>query len=189
MGAVPGQVGLAADLEHSDRAYLSVDEGSQEGLGVRGSLTLVGWMNLESLEPWQVMAAKYEFGRDDRAYRLDMRAADRLGLIVSPDGSFDGDYLLTAVLPAPLQIGQWYHVAGVFDAAARTLSIYLDGELVATRAVNYGKVYESSAPFTLGADVRWGSAVQHFDGQLDEWHVFAEALSQSEVQALMATTP
>jgi hypothetical protein len=38
----------------------------------------------------------------------------------------------------------------------------------------------------LGANMSSGSVVQTFDGQLDEWRVYSRALSESEIEALMA---
>jgi len=88
--------------------------------------------------------------------------------------------------PSPvLSTGRWYHLAGVFDAGARTMSVYLDGELIASRSVTYDRVYDTTAPFMLGADMQGVSVVHHFDGRLDEWRVYSRALTQSEIQALM----
>lgn len=63
-------MGLAADFESSNYEYLSISDATQNGLDITGSLTLVGWMNLESLERYQILAAKYECGVNNRAYRL-----------------------------------------------------------------------------------------------------------------------
>jgi hypothetical protein len=189
VGVAGGQVGSAADLESSNSEYLSISDGTQNGLDITGSLTLVGWVRPESLERWQVLAAKYEYGVSNRGYRLDFRPGDRVGFIVSPNGSFSGAYLLEASPPSPMQVDRWYHVAGVYDADQRTLSVYLDGELAASRSVDYGWVYDSSAPFMLGADVYRGSVVHHFDGRLDEWRVYTRALSQAEIEALMSGSP
>ena len=177
--SVVGQLGLAADLESDRREYLSIGDAAQSGLDIDGSLTLAGWINAERVE-------RYEYGVSNRGYRLDLRPGNGIGFIVSPDGAFASGYLLEAHPTFTLSPGTWYRVAEVFDAGARTLSVYLDGELVATRSVTYDRVYNSSAPFMLGADMQSGSVVQHFDGGLDEWRVYSRALSESEVEALIA---
>jgi hypothetical protein len=178
---------LAADFERDDNEYLSISDAAQNGLDISGSLTLVGWMNVERLKHWQIMAAKHESGINNRAYRLDLRPGNRIGFIVSPDGSFSDEYLLEASPPFTLSSGTWYHVAGVFDAQQRTLSVYLDGEIIASRSVTYDSIYNSSAPFMLGANLRNGSVVRHFDGQLDEWRVYSRALTGGEIEDLMAS--
>jgi len=185
VGSALGQVGLAADLEADRYEYLSIDDADQDGLDVAGSLTLVGWMRPESLGRYQVMASKYEYAVDDRAYRLDLRYNDNLKFTVSPDGYLIPDYALVVSPSPPLNAGRWYHVAGVFDAAERTLSVYLDGELIGSRSVSYGAVYNASAPFVLGAVLENGWPTQHFDGRLDDWRVYSRALTQEEIEGLM----
>jgi hypothetical protein len=189
VGSGVGQVGLAADLESGAHEYLSIGAGEQEGLDIRGSLTLVGWMNPESLERWQILAAKYEWGRNNRGYRLDLRPGNLVGLIVSPDGSFEGGYLLEANPGFTLSRGEWYHVAGVFDAEQRTLTIYLNGDLIGRRTVTYETVYETTAGFYLGANLDNGNVTQTFDGRLDEWRVYSRALSEGEIEELMGLSP
>jgi carboxypeptidase T len=186
VGSVAGQVGRAADFESDRREYLSISDGAQVGLDMGGSLTLVGWMNPEQVERWQVMAGKYEYGVNDRGYRIDLRPGNAIGFIVSPDGTFTDGHLLEARPSFTLSPGVWYHVAGVFDATARTMRVYLDGEMIASRSVAHNQVYNSSASFMLGADMYSGNVVHHFDGQLDEWRVYGRALTASEIQNLMS---
>jgi hypothetical protein len=173
-------------LESDNYEYLSISHTAQDGLDITGSLTLVGWMNIESLDHWQVMAAKYEWGLNNRAYRFDLRSYTLLAFIVSPDGSFSSEFRLEARPPFSLTPGTWYHLAAVFDAQQRTLSVYLDGDLIASRLVTYDTIYNSSAPFMLGADLENGSVTQYLDGQLDEWRVYSHALTESEIENLMA---
>jgi hypothetical protein len=80
---------------------------------------------------------------------------------------------------------EWYHAAAVFDAGTRRLKLYLNGDLEASQAVSYDTVYQSSAPFMLGANLWDGVPQQRFDGQLDDWRVYDRPLSQNEIQALM----
>jgi len=182
-------VGRAADLEANRAEYLAIADGDQEGLDIRGSLTLVGWMRPEQVERWQILAAKYAFGINDRAYRLDLRPGNQVALIVSPDGGFSSEYLLAGSPGFTLSPWTWYHVAGVFDAGERTLSVYVDGDEIASRSVSYDAIHESSGPFMLGANVKNGEVIQHFDGQLDEWQVYSRALTEGEIGALMAPPP
>ncbi|MBN1580413.1 MAG: PKD domain-containing protein [Anaerolineae bacterium] len=185
VGSAPGQVKLAADLENDNDSYLSIDDTLQNGLDITGSMTLAGWMNTEGFEDTQIIASKYEFGITNRAYRFDLRSSTRLTFIVSPDGNAGDAYRLESNLVSPLNPGTWYHVAAVFDADRHSLAIYLDGDLIASRTVAYDHIYDSSAPFMLGADMSDGSVGQYFDGQLDEWYIFAQALSENEIEALM----
>jgi hypothetical protein len=196
VGSVAGQVGpAAADFERDNQEYLSIDDAAQSGLDISGSLTLVGWMNPESLDAIQVLAAKYQDHANKRAYRLDVRSSSLLGFVVSRDGKFSSDYLLEANLLeadppfSALSPGTWYHVAGVFDAEQRSLAVYLNGDLVAWRSVTYDTIHNSSAPFMLGANLDKGGVAQYFDGQLDDWRVYSRALTEGEIESLMAPPP
>jgi len=186
VGSTTGQIGLAADLESDNNEYLSISHADQNGLDITASLSLVGWFNPERLDLYQVMAAKYEYGVNNRAYRFDLRPGNILAFVASPDGTLSTAHLLEANPPFSLTQGTWYHVAAVFDAEGRTLSLYLDGDLIGSRSVTYDTIYHSSAPFMFGACLNNGQVTRNFDGQLDEWYVFAQALSEGEIENLMA---
>jgi carboxypeptidase T len=189
VGSTLGQMGLAADFESDRWEWLSISDGAQIGLDITGSLTLAGWMMPEQVERWQVLAGKCEAGVNNCGYRLDLRPGNVIGLVVSADGGDGSEYLLEATPSLSLSPGTWYHVAGVFDAAAGTLSVYLDGALIASRPVSYGSVYHSTAPFMLGANLADGQVTQYFDGRLDGWQVYSRALSEIEIEALMVLPP
>jgi hypothetical protein len=189
VGSEAGKVGLAANFESDNLEWLSIDDAAQNGLDVAHSLTLVGWMMPEQVDRWQVLASKYEEGSNNCAYRLDLRPGDAIGFFVSTDGSIGSEYLLEANPSFSLSPGTWYHVAGVFDADATTLSVYLDGELIASRSVSYDSVYNSTAPFMLGATLEGGQATDYFEGRLDGWRVYSRALSESEIEDLMVLPP
>jgi hypothetical protein len=122
-----GKVGRAADFESGNREYLSIADGAQSGLDVSGSLTLVGWMKLETGNRWQILAGKYEYGVNNRAYRLDLRPGNLVGFAVSPNGSLTSGMELAVSPVSTLTPGVWYHVAGVFDADQRTLAVTWTG--------------------------------------------------------------
>jgi hypothetical protein len=147
-------------------------------------------MRPESLGVVQVMAGKYEFGTvNRRAYRLDLRQDNSLGFLVSQNGALSNQNILEVAPPTPLVANTWYHLAGVFDAGQQTLSLYLDGELIGSQPVNFNTVYDTTAPFMLGANLQNGQPTQFFDGELDEWYLFGQALSESEIEALMSNQP
>jgi hypothetical protein len=79
-------------------------------------------------------------------------------------------------------------VAGVFDAEQSRLSIYLDGDLIGERTVGFDSIHDSPAPFMLGACLNNGQVVRHFDGHLDEWRMYSRALTEGEIEDLMAPT-
>jgi hypothetical protein len=156
VGSATGRVNLAADFESSDREYLKIADTAQSGLNITGDLTLVGWINPESLGQTMMMASKYDFGSgNNRAYRFGIFETKVLHFAVSPDGQYSSEYILDG--KTVLHSGQWYHTAAVFDANGRTMRLYLNGELEATQTVSFNSIKMSTAPFMLGSNMQRGT--------------------------------
>jgi concanavalin A-like lectin/glucanase superfamily protein/VanZ like protein len=81
----------------------------------------------------------------------------------------------------PLGANQWYHVAGVYDATARTLDVYLNGRI--DNGCVLGEVGARQRP--SGQDGYIGRRADktgyEFRGLIDEIRVYSRALSSSEI--------
>ncbi|MFN8453761.1 MAG: LamG domain-containing protein [Anaerolineae bacterium] len=182
-----GHSGNASDFERGNTQYLKVESNQAVGLNFDYSFTLVGWIKRESTGSDMILASKYAFGTgiEDRAYRFQLTSDNHLRLIVSPNGTYTSTY--SAIGGASLtSTSTWYHVAAVFDADGQSLKLYFNGNLDADKTVPYNIVFDSTAPFMLGANLSDGAAAQTFDGLMDEWRAYNRALSQSEIQTLMS---
>ncbi len=84
-----------------------------------------------------------------------------------------------------IPLGEWTHVAGVYDGTA--MSLYVNGALDQQAAANITP-WDSGCPFHLGGiyDPSGTCAYtgQFFNGLIDEATVYSAALSASDVQAL-----
>ncbi|NJN94462.1 MAG: LamG domain-containing protein [Anaerolineales bacterium] len=156
-----GRIGNASDFERSNTQYLKIESDQAVGLNFDYSFTLVGWLKREAISKDMILVSKYAYGTgiDDRAYRFMIVADDHLRLVVSPDGAYLDDYSVVggATLTSTTT---WYHVAAVFDADAQALKLYLNGNLDADKAVSYNTVFQSTAPFMLGANLYDGAITQ-----------------------------
>jgi hypothetical protein len=90
----------------------------------------------------------------------------------------------------PQRCGSWMQLAFVYDAGARTLTHYVDGQQVAVRRMS------AEAPLTTGAlEIgNWTPAggdpidpIRTFNGRMDEFLVFSRALRAEEIQRLWDT--
>ncbi len=84
-----------------------------------------------------------------------------------------------------LALATWYHVAGVYNASAKTLDIYVNGVLddgVLTGSVPAAQVLPATNA-TTGR--RLGGF--YFKGTIDEVRIYNRALSQAEIQSDMNT--
>ncbi len=73
--------------------------------------------------------------------------------------------------PLGFQVNAWHHYAATYASASQTLSIYVDGALVASGA-GPASLVQTTSPITIGA---------LFQGTLDDLHVFSRALAWNEV--------
>ena len=74
--------------------------------------------------------------------------------------------------------GTWYYVVGVYDGS--DLRIYVNGALDCTPVSQTGNVHASTAPVQIG---RYWSAVEVFDGTIDEVRILNRALTPEEIKA------
>ncbi|GLY42723.1 beta-galactosidase [Amycolatopsis sp. NBRC 101858] len=171
--AETGPEALAAELAPAakfDRAQ-GVSGGavfaSSESLELTGSLTLEAWVTPAAVGGHQPIVAK-----GDHQYSLKL-SENSLEFFIYAGGWIAA----TAALPADWT-GKEHHVAGVFDDAANTLTLYLDGEAVATTGTD--RAPESTAvQLALGTDAENPERV--FSGFIRAAHVYARGLSAAEL--------
>src|SRR5207248_10391478 len=111
------------------------------------------------------------------------------GLFVRSNGALHLSYFTTGGTNIFLQTaaslvpaGQFSHVAAVIDTSAAVMQIYLNGQLVASRATG-GPLVANSVPLTIGLSdpgLNYG-----FKSLIDEPSVYGRALSQGEIQAIV----
>jgi hypothetical protein len=79
----------------------------------------------------------------------------------------------------------WYHVAGVYNATAGTLDIYVNG--VRDNGVLSGTVPASQVNSTVNVNIGRRSGGLNFNGIIDDVRIYNRALSQQEIQTDMNT--
>lgn len=97
---------------------------------------------------------------------------------------------------APISEDTWQHVAAVHDATAQTRQIYVDGVAQTLTGGSTAPTYAGSwgtdsGPVSIGGETSGSSessANFHFEGQIDEVHIYEAALSAAEIAALYAET-
>jgi hypothetical protein len=89
---------------------------------------------------------------------------------------------LRALSPEKPEVGRWYHLVGVRDAAAGTLTLYVDGQKVATQRACYAP--ESAGHTVIGRGQFGGNKVDYLRGDVDDVRLFDRALTDQEVVEL-----
>ncbi|MWA07610.1 hypothetical protein F8568_046340 [Actinomadura sp. LD22] len=92
----------------------------------------------------------------------------------------------SAMSDTPLITGQWAHLTGVYDQAAKQYRLYVNGELKATAA---GVTpLASGGSFQIGRSLYNGNFLNYWAGGIDDVAVFSQALSDTQVQQLSSGT-
>jgi hypothetical protein len=99
-------------------------------------------------------------------------------------GRADNGFILGGASQGPLNNGQWYHVAAVFDRVADELRFYLDGSLQSTQNLAAATGFTASDKLFLGA-VSSQNDSYNFNGHVDEVQVYERALSGVEILSLV----
>lgn len=137
-------------------------------LDLTGSLTLEAWITPHVTGYHQPILAK-----GDTQYALK-QTNKNIEFFIHGGGQW-----ITASWPVPADwTGKEHHVAGVFDADAGTLTLYVDGEVRATRTTTR-KPGSNTAPLSLATDVdNW---TREFSGTIRRARVYARALTAAEL--------
>jgi len=158
--------------------YLYCADASCGGIGkldVTGDLTIEAWINPNVLTGTQRVVSKWSSASSGTYF-----------LTASESGNSIPRFLVTGATQAyrdasvAIPPKTWTHIAGVYKASARTLDIYINGELkngtitgtVPTSLAN------SANDFYIGAQ---DSSHYFFNGKIDEVQVVAAALSQEAI--------
>lgn len=87
-------------------------------------------------------------------------------------------------------VDRWVHLAGVFDGTTGDMSLYVDGDLIASRSEK-GRLRldleSAERPLMIGGELNSASLDQvssPFDGYVDEVRIYDRALTGAEVIAL-----
>jgi len=180
---VSGVDGRALGLNGVDQY---ADFGDPTALRLTGSMTISAWINSTSF-PADDAAIVSSFNR--RGYQLDTtidRGPRTIGFKLADRwGRFMARYGRTPLVP-----NRWYHVAGVYDARARTLNVYLNGH--SDNGCLLGTVTDKQG--ISGVDVFVGRRSDRvgfeFAGSIDDVRVYSRALPRGEIEAATKeTTP
>jgi len=90
---------------------------------------------------------------------------------------------LSAFPPESVPVGEWSHLAVVWDGATNETRHYVNGALVFTDT--RGLLGTNSAPLKIGDSGTCGSYGQAFHGRIDEVSLYGRAFSQVEIQGIV----
>jgi hypothetical protein len=176
-------------------------------IDTRGSFTVSAW--LSSRQPGQSGTAASQPGPDGSSFSLGIQTAppgpqERAGELASGRPPPAERTWWTFVVPGAATCpsskcgvqasihyddgrlspanGSWHYVAGVRDAATRTVSVYVDG--VPEDVEQTDALLPSSGPLTVGAGLLDYVGPDAFVGAIDDLRTYGRALTPAEVWQL-----
>ena len=163
-----------------------VDLGNPTSLQLTGSMTVSAWVKAAAnpADDGQIVAKS----NDASGWQLKTSpdtGPETFGMAVSASTSSRIQRYSTTVR----SLNTWYHVAGVYDASAQTLSTYVNGVL--DNGTLSGTVPSSQVNSSVNVNIgrrapgTWGGF--YFNGLIDEVRIYNRALTQAEIQTDMNT--
>ena len=175
---VPGILGNALRLD--GRADW-VDAGRASGFRLVGSMSITAWIRATSFPPDDAAIVSTHNGI---GYQLDTTIDRGPRTIGFKLGNACGQ-LMARYGATPLVTDQWYHVAGVYDAPARTLNVYLNGRLDNGSLQGTVTTRQLSTRESLYIGRRSNDRGNEFAGLLDEVRIYSLALTNRDIEADM----
>ncbi|MFY1651162.1 LamG-like jellyroll fold domain-containing protein [Solwaraspora sp. WMMB762] len=114
------------------------------------------------------------------------KAADRWRLRTSTLDAPDVTQPVTVVSTSTPALNTWTHLAGTYDAATGTISIYVDGTLEGSQGG--AKPFTARGTFVVGAGMWNGSRGNFWPGEISDVQAYQKALSPTEVAAVHGGT-
>ena len=176
---VTGVAGRAIGL---DGASQWIDFGDPVSLRLTGSMTISAWINpssfprddaaiVSNLSP-RLLGYQLDTTIDEGPRTIGFKLADSSGRLMARYGK------------TPLATHQWYHVAGVYDAEARTLDVYLNGRSDNGCLRGHVTTRQHASGFGVFVGRRAGDTGFEFAGAIDDVRIYSRALAQAEIESM-----
>ncbi|MFG2821043.1 LamG-like jellyroll fold domain-containing protein [Kitasatospora sp. NPDC048365] len=173
-----GHLGQAISLDGSANAYA---ETAGAVVDTTASFTVSAWVNLTSSQ-YNVSAVS-QAGSVMSAFDLGMRNG-KWGFSLLTKDANPGYSYQEAISAVPVSLGQWTHLVGVYDANAKTATLYVNGASPVTASAP--SAWGARGPLELGR-MRWrGIFTDNWSGSLDEVKVWDRTLSAAEAGEVAA---
>ena len=159
-----------------------VDLGNPAALQFTGSMTLSAWV----FETGNVADDGQIVAQSDDISGWQLKSSPDTGLRTFAIGIHNASGISIQRYSNTVRaLNTWYHVTGVYDATAQTLSIYVDGVL--DNGILSGTVPSYQRASTVGANIGRRTGGYNILGTIDDVRIYGRALAAGEVQADMAT--
>ncbi len=171
----PGFVGPEA-LQLHGTGCLQV---ANSPIDIGNSYTVTAWVKVNHVNGFQTFVSND--GPTISGFFLQLRADTNMFAFTVTHGQDGGENAMVSSQDVP-NAGQWYHLAGVYDAAHHNISLYVNGKLQGrARCAPPANV---PGPFVIGRGRFAGGAVDWVHGSIEDVRAYQAALTPAEVAAV-----
>ncbi|MEV0622587.1 LamG-like jellyroll fold domain-containing protein [Nonomuraea sp. NPDC050404] len=148
------------------------------------SYTVAAWVQLDRLPPSDAVVVAQGGSRASH-FSMGYSSAGRWGIGVA-DADTDAPGAWAALSDAVAYPMEWTHIAGVYDAPAGKVRIYVGGQHVPSTDLDYVGTWNSEGPLQVGRGISAGAMGGHWPGAIDDVRVYQGALSSDDIARLAA---
>jgi hypothetical protein len=174
--------------------------GDQVRLAVPGqfeSLTYLAWVRVDSLpHVWNALALTQTFKPGEVHWQFDKQGGLMLSVRQTADEEVGWERVVSAPVITAERVGRWFQLAGVYDGPHRTMTVYVNGQMVASNAITRPLALSLGAmelgnwdPISTAAPAaqkrlreRTNYVVRNFYGSMDEFALLSRPLSPDEIR-------
>jgi sugar lactone lactonase YvrE len=172
-----GMVGQAFQFDGTANSYGYLPD---TALLHNKKMTFEGWFNFAAINNDQILVFKH-VGTGDApvtaSFAFEYHRPD--GLVAAAGGTH-GTIALVTHEWNPV-VGQWYHLAFTADDSTGEVQLFVDGQLVARKAVFPNTMEFDAHPVLFGL---YGSGQYGFTGRMDELAFYNRVLSPGEIRSI-----
>lgn len=193
--------GYNATVAGGDPSWLKAGDPGKAGLRLSGSnyvevsgavvntarsFTVMARVNLDLMEAKRYQTFVSIDGREISGFFLQLNPYAGQGT-----GRFEFDRMeedarnatkVSAKAKSPVSTNTWYHLAGVYDADAGEMSLYLDGKMQET--VPFSKGWQATGKTAIGRARNFGHNVNFLCGAVRDVRIYASALTADQIKKL-----
>ncbi|MDA0635004.1 DNRLRE domain-containing protein [Nonomuraea sp. MCN248] len=149
------------------------------------SFTVTAWVQLDAL-PAADAAVVAQSGTRASGFTLGYAAQGPRWSFGMAGADADGAPVTRTRSDAVPYAMEWTHVAGVYDALAKKLRVYVGGRLVATTETGHTSTWNATGPLQLGRALQDGAFTGHWPGIVDDVRTYQGALGDTDIARLAA---
>lgn len=150
------------------------------------SFSVAAWVRLDSADGYIKALAHTDGSRS--AMQIQYNSAEGKWYLSMPSAQ-TGDFSWRGVgARATAGLGEWQHVAATFDADARIMRLYLDGQLAGEMTSGF-EPWNADQRLYVGCTGGDGGTSNHLHGAMDQVGLWQGLLTPAQIQAAMTDLP